>query len=105
MKDDDLEKLKSLLQNKALLTEPDRTGLLPLDKAVILGQTDILEYLVIKHDDVLNLTDNVSTTFLWILTGTFSTPILIGSLTYYKEMCILVFIFLQTNKKKQIQAQ
>ena len=92
MKDDDLEKIKSLLQNKALLTEPDRTGLLPLDKAVILGQTDILEYLVIKHDDVLNLTDNVSTTFLWILTDT-CTPILIGSLTYYKEMCIPVFIF------------
>ena len=59
MKDDDLEKLKTLLQNKGLVTQPDRTGLPPLQKVVILGQTDILEYLAIKHDDALNVTDNV----------------------------------------------
>ena len=59
MKDDDLEKMKTLLQNKDLVTQPDRTGLPPLHKVVILGQTDMLEYLAIKHDDVLNNTDNV----------------------------------------------
>ena len=59
MKDGDLDKFKSLLQNKSLLTKPDRTGLLPLHKAVILGQTDMIEYLGIKHDDILNLQDNV----------------------------------------------
>ena len=59
VKDGDLDKFKSLLQNKSLLTQPDRTGLLPLHKAVILGQTDMIEYLGIKHDDILNLQDNV----------------------------------------------
>lgn len=69
VKEDDLEKLKTLLQNKDLVTQPDRTGLPPLHKVVILGQTDILEYLAIKHDDVLNVTDNMGRTALHYAAG------------------------------------
>lgn len=53
--------MRELLEDKKLIKVADRTGLPPLHKAVILGETEIVENIVAEFLEALDVTDNVRT--------------------------------------------
>ena len=55
-----LQELKSQLDKPKMVEAADHTGLPPLHKAVVLGQSDLVQELANQHKSALELKDNVS---------------------------------------------
>lgn len=64
VEEDHWDTVKELLEDKKLIKASDRSGLPPLCKAVVLGQTNIVEGLVKDFVDMLTVTDHMGRTAL-----------------------------------------
>ncbi|XP_071108854.1 uncharacterized protein [Haliotis cracherodii] len=61
--------VKNLLDRKLLVKAADKSGLLPLQKAVVFQQDEIAKFIVSEFKDSLNLTDNMGRTALHYAAG------------------------------------
>ncbi|XP_067649385.1 uncharacterized protein [Haliotis asinina] len=61
--------VKNLLDRKFLVKAADKTGLAPLQKAVVFQQDEIAKFIVSEFKDSLNLTDNMGRTALHYAAG------------------------------------